>query len=88
MNGMRQSLIFFLYIDYNIMTMSTFSSLTVPEGQKEDIRVENGEVLKSKYPKICVDIYRYRVGLENHNTLNNYGRNKYQIGLEGAWGTT
>ena len=37
-------------LDYNIMMMSTFSGLTVPEVQKEERRIVNGEIIKFKYP--------------------------------------
>ena len=42
------------------MTMSIFSGLTVPKGQKEDRRMVNGEVVKFKYPEVVSDNYRYR----------------------------
>ena len=35
--------------DYNIVIMSTFSSLTELEGQKEDRSMVNGDVVKFKY---------------------------------------
>ena len=38
--------------DYNIIIMSTFS--TVPEGQKEKRRIVNGEVVKFKYIEVVV----------------------------------
>ena len=44
--------------DYNIMMISTLSGLTVPEGQNEEIRMVNGEVLKLKYTEIIADNYR------------------------------
>ena len=47
-------------IDYNIIMMSTFSGLTVPEVQKEDRRMMNGEEVKFKYPEVVSDNYRYR----------------------------
>ena len=37
------------------MIMSTFSGLTVPEGQKEEIRVVNGEMVKFKYSDVVTD---------------------------------
>ena len=43
--------------DYNIMMMSNFSGLTVPEGQKEEIRMLNGDVIKFKYPPVVADHY-------------------------------
>ena len=42
---------------YNIMMMSTFSGLTVLEGQNEERIMLNGEVVKSKYPEIVADHY-------------------------------
>ena len=42
------------------MMMSTFSGLTVPEGQKEEIRMANGEIVKFKYPEFVTDHYIYR----------------------------
>ena len=74
--------------DYNIMMISTFSGLTVSEGQKEERRVVNGEVVKFKYPEVVSDHYRYRGAVENHNALRHGGGSKFQIGLESAWGTT
>ena len=35
--------------DYNIMIISTFSGLTVSEGQKEERLVGTGEVVKFQY---------------------------------------
>ena len=49
-------------LDYNIMMMSTFLGLNVPEGQKEESRTVNGEIVKFKYPGVVVDHYRYRGG--------------------------
>ena len=43
--------------DYNIMMMSNFSGLTVPEGQKEEIRMVNGGVSKFKYPEVVSEHY-------------------------------
>ena len=55
-NGMIQSLIFFLKdTDYNIMMMSTFSGLTVPEDKKEDRMMVNGEVVKFNYTGVVFD---------------------------------
>ena len=44
---------------YNIMTMSKFLRLNVTEGQKEERRMVNWEVVKFKYPKNVEDHYRY-----------------------------
>ena len=54
-------LIFFVfkYPDYNIIMVSTFSGLTVTEGQKEEIIRVNGEVVKFKYPEVVADHYIY-----------------------------
>ena len=41
--------------DYNIIMMSTFSGLTVLEGQKKEIRMVNGEAVKLKHPAIVGD---------------------------------
>ena len=55
-NGMIKSLIFFLKdTDYNIMMMSTFSGLTVPEDKKEDRMMVNGEVVKFNYTGVVFD---------------------------------
>ena len=35
------------------------------EGQKEEIRMVNGEVVKFKYPEIVADHYKYREALDN-----------------------
>ena len=69
------------------MMMSNFSGLTVPEGQKEDIRTVNGEIVKFKYPGVVADNYRYRGVLDNQNALKHDGRTKYQFCLEVKWGT-
>ena len=45
---------------YTIVTMLTFSGLNVPEGQKEDIRMVNGDVFKFKYTEVFADHYEYR----------------------------
>ena len=45
--------------DYNIMIMSTFLSLNVTEGKKEERRMVNGEAVKFNYPKDVADHYRY-----------------------------
>ena len=63
---------FFNDPDYNIMTISNLSCLTVPEDQKEERRVVNGEVFKFKYPEVVADHYRYIGEVENHNALRNY----------------
>ena len=44
------------------MMMSTFSGLTVPEGQKEDRMVMNEEIFNLKYTEVVADHYRYRGG--------------------------
>ena len=74
--------------DYNIMMMSTYLGLTVPEGQKEERRMVNGEIVKFKYPEVVADHYRYRGAVDNHNALSHDGRTKSQFGLEGKWGMT
>ena len=56
--------------------MSTFSVLTVPEVQKEERRMVNGEIVKFKYPKVVADHYRYRGAVENHNALRHDGGTK------------
>ena len=38
--------------DYNIIMMSTFLCLTVPEGWKEERIMVNEEVVKFKYPEV------------------------------------
>ena len=42
------------------MMTSTSYGLTVPEGQKEERSMVNGEVVKFKYPEVVTDHYRYR----------------------------
>ena len=74
--------------DYNMVMISTFSGFTVPEGQKEERSMVDGEVVKFKYPAIVADHYRYRGAVENCNTLRHDGGEKAQIVLESAWGTT
>ena len=69
------------------MMMSTFSGYTVPESQKEERRMVNGKVVKSKYPKLVTDNYKYRGAVDNHNALRHDGWTKSQNGLESAWGT-
>ena len=39
----------------NIMMMSTFLGFTMIEGQKEQTRMVNGEVVKLKYPEVLTD---------------------------------
>ena len=51
------------------MMMSTFSGLTVPEGQKEERRIVNGEVVNFDYPGFVADYYRFRGVTDNHNAL-------------------
>ena len=58
------------------------------EGQKEEKRMVNGEVLKFKDPEVVADHYRYKGAVENKNALTNYGGTKYQFGLESKRGTT
>ena len=41
------------------MIMSTFLSLNVTEGKKEERRMVNGEAVKFNYPKDVADHYRY-----------------------------
>ena len=40
------------------MMMSTFLGLNVPEGQKEESRTVNGEIVKFKYTEVVADHYR------------------------------
>ena len=68
--------------DYNIMTMSTFSGLAVPECQKEDRRMVNNEIFKFKYPEAVADHYRYRGGVENQNALSHDEGTNSQFGLK------
>ena len=42
-------------IDYNNMMMSTYSGLTVPEGQKEERRMVHGGIVHFKYPEVVVN---------------------------------
>ena len=63
------------------MIMSTFWGLTVQEGQKEERRMVNGEIVKFKYPGVVADHYRYRGSVENHNDLRHDGGTKPQFGL-------
>ena len=65
--------------DYNIMMMSTFSGFTVLEGQKEERRMVNGEVVKFQYSAVVADHYRYRGAVDNHNALRHDGGTKSQI---------
>ena len=41
--------------EYNIMMMSTFSGLTVPDVHQEERRVVNWEVFKLKYTEVVAD---------------------------------
>ena len=70
------------------MIMSSFSVFTVPEGQKEEIRMVNGEIFKFKYPEVVVDHCRYRRAVDNYDALSCDGGTKYQFCLESKWGTT
>ena len=53
----------------------------MPEGQKEERRMVNGDIVKFKYPEVVVDLYRYRREVENQNDLRHDGGTKYQFGL-------
>ena len=44
--------------DNNIMMMSKISGLTVPEGQKEERRMVNWDVVKFKYPEVVADHHK------------------------------
>ena len=70
------------------MMMSTFSGLTVPEGQKEQKRITNREVVKFKYIEVVSDHYKYRGEVGNKNDLRNDVRTNYRIVLESSRGTT
>ena len=76
-NDTRSSLMYFLNDpDYNIMAMSDFLGLAVPEGQKENRSMMNWDVVKFNYPDINADHYIYREGgVYNHNSMSHYGRN-------------
>ena len=89
-NGTSQSFNIFVLKepDYNIMIMSTFLGFTVTEGQKEERRMVNGEVVKFKYPEVVADDYIYRGAVENHNVLRYSGGIKPQFGLDSKLGTT
>ena len=72
---------FYIYFlkdpDYNIMMMSTFLGLTVPEGQKEEIRMVNGEIVKFKYPQSCrISLHIQGGAAENCNASRHDGRTK------------
>ena len=58
------------------------------EGQKEEKRMLNGDVLKFKDPEVVADHYRYMGVVDNHNSLRHDGRVKHQIGFECAQGKT
>ena len=60
----------------------------MPEGQKEERRMVNGDIVKFKYPEVVVDHYIYRGAMENHNGLRHYGGTKSKFGLDSKCGTT
>ena len=68
--------------------MSTYSGLTVSGGQKEEIRMDNGKLVKFKYPETVSDHYRYMGGLYNNNLLRRDCGTKSQTGLDSSWKTT
>ena len=41
--------------DYNIMMISNFLGLTMTEGQKQERRMVNGEIVKFKYTEVVAD---------------------------------
>ena len=67
---------------YNIMMVSTFSVLTVMEGQKEKKIMVNIDVVKFRYPEVVSCHYKYKGEVENHNALRNNGGIKSQISLD------
>ena len=86
-NEMIKILIFLMKEpDYNILIISTFSGLAVPEVQKEDRSMVNVEEVKFKYPAVVDDYCRFRGVVDNHNVLRHDKRTKSQIGLHSAWG--
>ena len=86
-NEMVKNLIFLMKEpDYNILIISTFSGLSVPEVQKEDRSMVNVEEVKFKYPEVVDDYCRFRGVVENHNVLRHDNRTKSQICLHSAWG--
>ena len=86
-NGMRQSLKFFLKEpDYNIVVISTFSGLAVPEAQKEEKSTVNVESVKFHYPAV-VDYYCiFRGVVDNNNVFRHDKRNNSLIGFHIVWG--
>ena len=74
--------------NYNIIMMSTFSGLTVPESQKEVRSMVSEEVVKLKYPEVVADHFRYRGAVENHNDLRHDDGTKYQFYFKSERGTT
>ena len=70
------------------MTMSTFSGSNFSEGQKEEIRMANEEVVKFNYAAFVSDHYRYIGAVENRNSLRHDDGTKPQIVLDSAWVTT
>ena len=70
------------------MMIPTFSGLTVTDGHNEEIRMVNGEVFKFNYCECFAYHYKYRVTVDNPNSLSHNDCTKFQIGLESAWGTT
>ena len=86
-NGMIKILIFLMKEpDYNILIISTFSGLAVPEVQKEERSMVNVEEEKFKYPAVVDDYCRFRGVVDNHNVLRHDNRTKSQIGFHSAWG--
>ena len=70
--------------DCNIMVMLKYLILTVPDGQKEERKMVNGEVTKLKYAAIVAKNYRYREEVEIHNESRHVGEKMFQNSLENA----
>ena len=62
--------------DYNILIISTFSGLAVPEVQKEDRSMVNVEEVKFKYPEVVDDYCRFRGVVDNNNLLRHDNKTK------------
>ena len=76
-NEMVKNLIFLMKEpDYNILIISTFSGLSVPEVQKEDRSMVNVEEVKFKYPAVVDDYCRFRGVVDNNNLLRHDNKTK------------
>lgn len=87
LDGTDFSLMVFKEPEYNMMLMSTYSFLEVPQDAKEKIRKVGDETIKFRYKEPFFNHFQFRDTVDNHNALrHSYGIDS-TIGIEHTFKT-